>query len=80
MSKKTKEKEDLESTSEKARYSSNNSDAEEIVDIEWSELILGRFEEKNGEFVQVEVDEVTRLVCNVRPKRLSHDAMPARSK
>ena len=64
----------------KARYSSNYSDAEEIVDIEWSELILGRFEEKNGEFVQVEVDEVTRLVCNVRPKRLSHDAMPARSK
>ena len=41
--------------------------------------VSGRFEEKNGEFVQVKVDKVRRLMSHVRAETLANDAMPAGS-
>jgi len=41
-------------------------------------MTLTALEEQNGNLAQVEIDEVTCLVCHIRSKIATNDAMPSR--
>lgn len=41
-------------------------------------MTLTALEEQNGNLAQVEIDKVTGLVCHIRSKIATNDAMPSR--